>query len=324
MGDVAMTVPVLRAFSEQHPDVKLTVLTRKFFTPFFRDIPNINVFNADVKGRHKGVLGLYRLSKELKALNIDAVADLHNVLRSKILKIFLKGAAFAQIDKGRAEKKALISGKAFKQLKSTHQRYADVFGALGFKLSLSNPTFDGQKQLSKQVQDTLGEKSQSWIGIAPFAQYESKMYPMDLMEKVIEQLSNNSKIFLFGGGDFEVKKLDEVQAKFNNVINVAGKFTLSEELDIISNLDIMLSMDSGNAHIAAMLGKKVVTIWGVTHPFAGFYPFNQNMDWAILADRDKFPKTPTSVYGNKYPEGYKDAMRSISSKRIVDKIESLL
>ncbi len=324
MGDVAMTVPVLRAFSEQHPDVKLTVLTRKFFTPFFRDIPNINVFNADVKGRHKGVLGLYRLSKELKALNIDAVADLHNVLRSKILKIFLKGAAFAQIDKGRAEKKALISGKAFKQLKSTHQRYADVFGALGFKLSLSNPTFDGQKQLSKQVQDTLGEKSQSWIGIAPFAQYESKMYPMDLMEKVIEQLSNNSKIFLFGGGDFEVKKLDEVQAKFNNVINVAGKFTLSEELDIISNLDIMLSMDSGNAHIAAMLGKKVVTIWGVTHPFAGFYPFNQTMDWAILADRDKFPKTPTSVYGNKYPEGYKDAMRSISSKRIVDKIESLL
>ncbi len=66
MGDVAMTVPVLRAFTTQYPEVKLTVLTREFFTPFFRDLENVSVFHADLKGTHKGVLGLYRLSKELK------------------------------------------------------------------------------------------------------------------------------------------------------------------------------------------------------------------------------------------------------------------
>jgi ADP-heptose:LPS heptosyltransferase len=86
----------------------------------------------------------------------------------------------------------------------------------------------------------------------------------------------------------------------------------------------MLSMDSGNAHIAAMLGKKVVSLWGVTHPYAGFYPFNQDKDWAILADRDKYPKIPSSVYGNKYPDDYKNAIRSISSEVIVDKIKALL
>ena len=320
-----MTVPVLRAFREQFPDVKLTVLTRESFAPFFRDIPNVTIFNADVKGKHKGILGLYRLSKELKELNIDAVTDLHNVLRSKVLKSFLKGKPFAQINKGREEKKALVSGRSFKQLKSTHQRYADVFETLGFRIDLSNPSFPEKRELSEKPQAMLGPKTLNWIGIAPFAQYESKMYPLDLMEEVIKDLSSkNNKVILFGGGISEEKKLDEIEVKYNNVVNLIGKFTLNQELDIISNLDLMVSMDSGNAHIAAMLGKKVVTIWGVTHPFAGFYPFNQNMDWAVLADRNKYPKIPTSVYGNKYPDSYKESMRSISSEKVAKKIESLL
>ena len=105
MGDVAMSVPVLCALTKQYPDTKITVLTRAFFKPFFRDLPNVTVFPVEVKGRHKGVLGLYRLSKELKEAPIDAIADLHSVLRSNILKLFFLGRQFIQIDKGRAEKK---------------------------------------------------------------------------------------------------------------------------------------------------------------------------------------------------------------------------
>jgi len=54
MGDVAMTVPILRQFTKQYPQVKLTVLTREFFTPFFRDLENVSVYAADVKGSIKG------------------------------------------------------------------------------------------------------------------------------------------------------------------------------------------------------------------------------------------------------------------------------
>ena len=134
MGDGAMTVPVLMAFTKQYPEVELTVLTKIFFAPFFQNIGNVSVYGADVKGRHKGLLGLYRLSQDLKKLNIDAVADLHNVLRSKVLKLFLSGLKVIQIDKGREEKKALTSGHIFQQLKTTHQRYADVFEKLGFPI----------------------------------------------------------------------------------------------------------------------------------------------------------------------------------------------
>ena len=86
----------------------------------------------------------------------------------------------------------------------------------------------------------------------------------------------------------------------------------------------MLSMDSGNAHLAAMLGKKVITIWGVTHPYAGFAPFNQPDDYALLADREKFPFIPTSVYGNTFPEGYENAAGSISAEEIIAKITSVI
>jgi ADP-heptose:LPS heptosyltransferase len=83
-------------------------------------------------------------------------------------------------------------------------------------------------------------------------------------------------------------------------------------------------MDSGNAHLAAMLGLKVITIWGVTHPYAGFAPFNQSEQFMLLSDRNKFPLIPTSVYGNKYPNDYAEVARSISPERIIKTVESVI
>ncbi|MFV0571594.1 MAG: glycosyltransferase family 9 protein [Xanthomarina gelatinilytica] len=324
MGDVAMTVPVIRALTEQYPNVKLTILTRAFFTPFFRDLENVTVFPADVKGKHKGILGLFKLAKQLKALKIDAVADLHNVLRSNILKTFLIGIKTIQIDKGRAEKKALVSGKEFKQLKTTHQRYADVFKALGFPIDLSNPIFPKKKPLSEKVIEIIGNTPKKRIGIAPFAAHESKMYPLEQMEQVIEKLSQKYQVLLFGGGKKEIQTLTYFESQKKGIINLAGKLTLGEEFEVVSNLDVMLSMDSGNAHMAAMLGVKVITVWGVTHPYAGFASFNQPDDYALLANRTQYPKIPTSVYGNVFPENYKNAAGSIAPQTIINKIESIL
>ena len=270
------------------------------------------------------VFGLYKLSKELKYLNFDAVADLHNVLRSKILKVFFVGKKVVQIDKGRPEKKALISGKIFQQLKTTHQRYAEVFEALGYKIELNQSSFPKKNKSTLKLDTFISNTENKTIGIAPFAAHESKMYPLHQMEDVISELSKNFNIILFGGGQKEIDILNQLETKYNSVNSVAGKLSLEEELNLISNLDVMLSMDSGNGHLAAMLGKKVITIWGVTHPFAGFTPFNQPEDYALLADREQYPLIPTSVYGNKFPEGYENVAGSISVEKIVAKIKSVI
>lgn len=328
MGDVAMTVPVIRAFVKQNPDVTITFISRPFFKPFFDGIPNLEFFVFDAKERHKGFLGLIRLFSDLKKLDIDAFADLHNVLRSKIVRTLfaLSGKKIASVDKGRADKKALTraENKVFEPVTPMFDRHVKVFQELGFNIDLSNPVFPSKQTMNQEITDLVGEKTQNWIGIAPFAQYDSKVYPQDLMQKVIDLLDENSenKILLFGGGNKEIQILNQFAEGKKNVIVIAGKITFKHELQLISNLDVMLSMDSGNAHIAAMLGVKVITLWGATHPYAGFLPFNQPLESALVSDRNQFPKLPTSVYGNKKVEGYEDVMRTISPEVVVSVLGS--
>lgn len=330
MGDVAMTVPVLLALTKKYPQLQVTVLTKPFFEPILAQIPNIALHKVDLNGKHKGVFGLWRLYKELKSRNIDAVADLHNVLRSTVLKQFFRfqGIPFLQLDKGRKEKKALTAtkNKVFKPLKSMHLRYADVFADLGFPIELQNEHVLSKKKLSSTLKSSLGAENRNYIGIAPFAAFKGKMYPLELMKMVVKELNTLGKhqILLFGGGATEKQVLESWEKEFQQCVSVVGKINFKEELALISNLELMLAMDSGNAHLAAMYGVPTITLWGVTHPYAGFYPFGQDPSNALLADREEFPLIPTSVYGNKFPEGYDRAMETIAPEDVIQKINEVL
>lgn len=323
-----MTVPVLRVLSQTYPSIKLTVVSKPGYKPLFKDIENLHFLEADVYGKHKG-FGLLKLAKEAKELGIDAVADLHGVIRSKVITGYfsIKGIKTATIDKGRKEKKALTNQPSeLKRLVTTHQRYAAVFEALGFPLHLEEQLFPERKELTPQLHALIGRHTKKMIGIAPFAAYKSKMYPLEMMKEVVYNLNEDNlyKIFLFGGGKKERDILETWELQFENVTNLAGKYTLETELNLISNLDLMLAMDSSNGHLAAMFNIPVLTLWGVTHPYVGFTPFNQPNEHQLVANREEYPLIPTSVYGNKFPSGYEDAMRSIPVKTVLQKIEELI
>jgi ADP-heptose:LPS heptosyltransferase len=323
MGDVAMTVPVILAFVKQHPDVKVTVVSRVFFKPIFHNIPNVDFFTAHVHHRHKGLLGLFRLYKDLKSKGVTEIADLHNVLRSKIIRTLfsLNGKRIAYTDKGRAEKKLLtqLKDKQFEPLKTMFERHAETFQKLGYAVDLNNSSFLAKEEIPEKIIDLIGEKNQQWIGIAPFAHYNSKTYPLDLMLNVVTQLSQNPnlRLLLLGGGKREKEKLNTMAMGLTNVYNLTGIVSFEKELQLISNLDVMVSMDSGNAHLGAMYGVKTITIWGATHPYAGFAPFNQPFENCLVSDREKYPLLPTSVYGNKKVAGYEDVMRTITPESVV-------
>ncbi|MDR6299830.1 glycosyltransferase family 9 protein [Mesonia maritima] len=329
MGDVAMCVPVLRRLVKQYPNLKITVLTKAFFTPFFDDISNVEVLVADVKNEHKGFFGLAKLAFQLRKNNFDAVADLHHVLRTKILRFFFFffGIKWKTIDKGRAEKKELtrLEPKIIQPLKTTHQRYAEVFSSLGFPVDLTQKVEVPNYPIPKKAQEILGKTPRKWVGIAPFAAHEAKMYPLDLMEKVIAEIDKSEayEIILFGGGKKETEILNNLASKYKNVENLAGKLSFKEELHVISNLDAMISMDSGNGHMAALFQIPVITIWGATHPFAGFAPFQQPQENQLLPDLKKYPLLPTSIYGNKKVEGYHEVMRSINPQQIVHQLKKI-
>lgn len=323
MGDVAMLIPVVYAFAKAYPETKITVLSKPFFKSIIDTLPNVHFVAAKTKDVHKGIGGIWKLSRELKSLGITHVADTHNVLRSKMLRFFL-GLPNAKIDKGRSEKKALTQAedKIFTLLKTTIQRYVDVFETLGF--TGIQPEILPEAVPQEAVIKLFLGKAGKYIGIAPFAAHQGKQYPLDLMKEVIQKLDEKKEIhmFLFGAPN-EKELLESLIEGCNNATVVAGMLKFPEEINLISQLDAMLSMDSGNGHLAAMYGVPTISLWGVTHPYAGFAPFQQETH-CILSDREQYPAIPTSIYGNKVPEGYEDVMRTISPQIVVDKIVSVL
>jgi ADP-heptose:LPS heptosyltransferase len=143
MGDVAMTVPVIKAVLQQYPHVVITVVSNAFFEPLFKNIDRCDFYPVYTKGIHKGMAGIWKLYKALnKEYDFDAVADLHNVLRSNLLRFFFSLSAIRNvvIDKGRNDKKKLTAkeNKVLKQLPASHQRYAAVFAALGLPVNLQS------------------------------------------------------------------------------------------------------------------------------------------------------------------------------------------
>ncbi len=328
MGDVAMTVPVLKTLLDTNPELEIIMVSRSFFAPLFNGIPRLTFVGVDLKNQYKGVAGLYRLFKELKTFQPDYIADLHDVLRTKILRFFfsMSGYKIAVIDKGRAEKKALVraQNKVFKPLLSTHERYAGVFRRLGYQLNLEDYQ-PALPPLSAQVRLFLDNfQGQKIIGIAPFAAHKGKQYPLDKIEKVVQMLLEKDEevnILLFGGGKEEKKKMDELEKiNRNRIVNTAEVFDFEEELQLISRLKLMFSMDSANGHLAAIYGVPVITVWGVTHPYAGFAPLHQPVENQIIPDLNRFPQLPLSVYGNKTFERMEQMWETIEPEMIVDKI----
>lgn len=325
MGDVAMTVPVLQQFLQQNHSVKITVVTDKFFTPLFAPLERTTVYGVDKKNTHKGFKGILKIYNDVKNTGIDAVADMHNVLRSKILrKLFLfKVKNISVIDKGRAEKKELTKkeNKNLQQLKSGFERYAEVLRNLGFTIHLNNKLqVYSKRNIPTSLQSIVGKKI---IIVAPFAQHEQKVYPLAKMRHLLDLLHENKNIqLLLLGGRNDKAVLDEWLQQLPDAINIAGTLSFDDELSLLSNADAVLSMDSANAHLASLFGVSVITVWGATHPYLGFYPWAQPVDNAAQIQLEC---RPCSVYGNKPCwRGDLACMHQLPEELILEKINKVL
>ena len=323
MGDVAMMIPSLRCLTKAYPDLNITIVTNGFYKPFFTEFKNINFFEADFKNSHNGIKGLFRLYKELKILKPTHVADLHSVIRTHFLSLLFKFRfiKIKKINKLRSDKKRLFrkSNKVLKPLIPTQYRYSEVFCRLGFNIDLTSHEFPLPKIITDITQNFLSEleSGKKKIGIAPFASFTGKIYPLDLMQKVVGFLQNDYYVFLFGSGKYETDILKVWTKAYPNVLGCYVLNSLKSELEIISNLSAMISMDSANGHLAANYNVPVISLWGLTHPFAGYAPFLSKPENELTSDREKYPLLPTSAYGNKTPKGYENVMRTIDVNDVI-------
>ncbi|RMZ61209.1 lipopolysaccharide heptosyltransferase family protein [Chryseobacterium nematophagum] len=305
-----MTAPVFRELLEQNPNVEIVMVSRNNFKGLFANIPNL-IFKGIDLDDYKGFLGLRRLSNDLIIeFQPDFIANLHDVIRTKIIdKIYRrKGFKVFKIKKGKEEKEKLTDIRNLDkvQLRRTVERYADVFREMGFKVELSH-------QLRSLSQKKSG------IGFAPFAQHKGKMLPLEKSYELARLLAKKYKVYFFGGGSKETETLEKWEKEIPNTKSLSGKLSLEEELDKISQLELMISMDSANMHLASLMGTRCVSIWGATHPYAGFLGFGQSSD-DVVQVKDLTCR-PCSVFGDK--ECYRGdwaCLEELDIQKIVEKI----
>jgi ADP-heptose:LPS heptosyltransferase len=329
LGDVAILIPTLYSVALKNPDDKFLLMTKKPLLQLFVNKPdNLEIFPVHTKDIHKGSWGLVRfiwdIHSEIRRIKREdavrrkvQVVDLHNVLRSAIVRIsfWLKGAKIAVIDKGKKDKKALVrrKDKQFIPLKTSFERYRETFEDMGYDTSLVFSGFFPKER----------KKYKTWIGIAPFAKHTGKIYPPEKMETVIYELNKrpNTKIFLFGGKE-ESALLNTWTQKYRQVESIAGLLPFSEEFKLMNQLDLMVCMDSANMHLASLVNTPVVSIWGATHPYAGFYGYNQNPENAVQVDLDC---RPCSVFGNRACRyGNYACLTLIRPETVLERIEKCL
>ena len=335
LGDVAMAVPVVWALATQYPDIRVTVLSRAFARTLFDDLaPNVNFMEADLKNEYHGVKGLNALYRRLVAKQFTKVADLHDVLRSEYLRMRFNVGRYRveHIKKHRKQRRQLTNSKnkVRKPLPSSFKNYAEVFARLGYPIDITpfRSIFPEEGGNLNMLPAAIGPKKnfEQWIGIAPFAAHKGKVYPPALMEQVISLLLQKypkARIFLFGRGKDEDTYFQRWTEQYPRCLFVSNNCeTMYQELILMSHLDVMLSMDSANMHLASLTGTPVVSVWGATHPLAGFLGFNQKEENIIQIDLDC---RPCSIYGNKTcRRGDYACLQNIPPQRIVDRISTLI
>ena len=334
MGDVSLTVPAIRGIIGSNPDIEMTVVTRKFFAPFFYGIPRINLYFPDFDKRHKGLFGLKRLYNDLKKEGpFASVIDLHGVIRTKILTTLFKwsGIPGYTIDKGRKEKRFILKSKYIRALKHSSTRYLDTFNAAGFKGQIGRaPYLEYPEEATIKARQFLSEKEADdhkiWIGLAPFATHKPKIWGINKFRELISLINAKYKIdfFLFGGGDQEIIHLKELEQYSSSIHLVVRNLSLPEELALIKMLDLMISMDSSNMHLSALSGIPTVSIWGGTHPAFGFYALGQPAEYHIQTPASSLKCRPCSVFGGKpciYPEP--KCMEMVKSQDVFKTLEKL-
>lgn len=324
MGDVVLTVPVIKNLIHHYPETQVTVLTKPLFALFFENIPQVHVVTPNLKNEHKGVFGLWKLVNQLqKNHRFDLVIDLHAVLRTWIIGFLftLKGIRVFRIDKGRKEKKKLVRSKNLLPLLHTTERYANVFTKAGLMLNGTTPEYLIEPQTVKQPPIK--------IGIAPFAAHRTKIWGLEKIYELIEKTNALYTVewYLFGGGLSETDHLEKLAAYYPNVHNMAGKLSLSDEIPFMSTLHAFVSMDSGNMHIATLTGIPVISVWGGTHPAMGFGALYQPAANQIQIPIQELPCRPCSVFGQStclHKEEPYACMKRIEVEEVIQQLTAII
>jgi len=317
IGDIVLTTPVIRCVKQQLEKAEVHYLTKNAFAPILSANPHIDrIFTIDKDIREH--------IDDLRAENYDHVVDLHNNLRTAILKRGLKKPATV-LNKINFQKWLKVNFK-IDRLPQQHivERCLKTVEKLGVRndglgLDYFIPNAD-----KVAVSSLPASHQNGYIGLVIGARHNTKKLPL---EKIIAICNNLSKPVVLLGGKEDVQSAEEIAAAVGmRVYNACGKYNINQSASLVQQSEKIITHDTGLMHVAAAFKKEIISIWGNTIPEFGMYPYltdhGKNSAGRIIEVRGLTCRPCTKIGYNACPKGHFKCMEEIDVNEIVQTVES--
>ena len=271
IGDIVLTTPVVRQLKTQLPGAQVHFATKPAFAQLFEASPYVD--RLHLLG---GSLG--ELVRELRAERFDFIVDLHNNLRSRLIRLQLPGVPGRAFDKLNWQKYLLVRFK-IDRLPPLHivDRYRAAAAPLGIRDDGAGLDYFIPPAQEVDVAAALppGFRPGRYVAVAIGAQHATKRLPPEKLIELVQRLAPRPVVLLGGPEDESTGHVIELafQASPTPLFNGCGKFSLHQSASLLRQAQFVVSHDTGLMHIASAFKKQIFSVWGNTVPQFGMYPY---------------------------------------------------
>lgn len=329
LGDAVLTTPLLSEIRRRFPKAELAVLCTPQARNLFegnRDVGEI--LTDDKKGAGRGLVGLWRVAKDLRRRGFTIAVSPHKSFRSALL-VYLAGIPLRIGFRQSAG--WFFYHRRVDRDPTRHdvERNLALLRPLGIdpmdcKRTLRVEVDPGTRETVEQLFHSLGVKRGGLIlGVNPGSVWPTKRWTAEGYAELIVHLRKKygCQILLFGGPE-DQPITSKIQELADNVgVNLVGKIGLQQLACALDWCDLFVTNDSGPMHIAVARGVPVVAVFCATTPSLGFYPYSSK---AVVIEKE-LPCRPCSSHGGRRcPLGTEDCMRLITAEDVMRGVERLL
>jgi len=302
IGDIVLTTPVVRQLKTQLPGAQVHFATKPAFAGLFEASPYVDKLHL-----LSGSLGA--LVRELRAERFDFIVDLHNNLRTRLIRLQLPGVPGRAFDKLNWQKYLLVRFK-INQLPPMHivDRYRAAAAPLGIRDDGQGLDYfiPARQEVAPAVDLPAGFRPGHYVAVAIGAQHATKRLPVEKLIELVHNLAPRPVVLLGGPEDESTGHVIELAAK-SLIFNGCGQFSLHQSASLLRQAQFVVSHDTGLMHIAAAFKKEIFSVWGNTVPQFGMYPYRTRFE---ALEVPGLPCRPCSKIGfGQCPQGHFKCMR---------------
>jgi heptosyltransferase-2 len=320
IGDAILATSVLESIHKAHPDARIDFLIRKGNDGLFKAHPFIHTLLIWDKNSGK-FTSLLRVLKAVRGEQYDIVINLHRFVSSGILTAFSNAKLKLGFKKNPLSflfdrtTDHLISTQSESSIHEVERNHGVLL--LWQDMPLLPPRLYPSDGDYAKIEELT---SQSFITISPASVWETKMTPLDVWERFINEVKTE-KVYLNGGpGDKVLCEKLKARTTNKNVVVIAGQLSLLQSAALMSKAKRNFVNDSGPLHLCSAMNAPVTAVFCSTVPSFGFGPLSENFD--IVQTYEDLPCRPCGLHGKRVcPEGHFKCGNSIDSNALLNTLK---